>query len=98
MSFGNLVAEHQRLLILQMLEQDAGYSHNEIVLQAGLDSLGHSISIAALHGMMDWLSDAGLLIVTDSAVGKVAKITARGVDVAKGRTIVSGVARPQPRV
>jgi len=99
MNFGNLVAEHQRLLILQMLEQDAGYSHNEAVLKSGLAAMGHAISTAALHSTIDWLSDAALVTSDDvESVGKVVKITSRGLDVALGQTVVTGVARRVPGV
>lgn len=99
MSFGNLVAEHQRLLILLMLEQDAGYSHNETVLKTGLAAMGHAISSTGLHAILDWLSDAGLVTISEmDAVGKIAKITDRGLDVALGRTVVTGVARRVPGV
>lgn len=96
MSFEEAVAKNQRLLILQMLEQDAGYSHNEIVLQSGLEAMGHSVSGDKVRANIDWLADVALVTVSESAVGKVAKITARGVDVAKGRTVVTGVSRPLP--
>lgn len=96
MSFEDIVTKNQRLLILQMLEQDAGYSHNEMVLQSGLESMGHGVSSDKVRANMDWLADVSLVTVADSAIGKVAKITARGLDVAKGRVVVTGVSRPLP--
>jgi Fe2+ or Zn2+ uptake regulation protein len=96
MNFTERVAENQRLLILQMLEQDAGYSHNEMVLQSGLESMGHSVSLDKVRANMDWLADVSLVTVSESSIGKVAKITARGLDVAKGRAVVTGVSRPLP--
>jgi Fe2+ or Zn2+ uptake regulation protein len=96
MNFTERVAENQRLLILQMLEQDAGYSHNETVLQMGLEAMGHSVSLDKVRANMDWLADVSLVTVSESAIGKVAKITARGLDVAKGRAVVTGVSRPLP--
>lgn len=96
MNFAQHVAFNQRLLILQMLEQDAGYSHNETVLQMGLEAMGHSVSLDKVRANMDWLADVSLVTVADSAIGKVAKITARGLDVAKGRVVVTGVSRPLP--
>lgn len=97
MSFPDFILKQQRLLILQMLEQDPDYTHNEIVLQSGLGAMGHSISSDALRANLDWLKDVGLIDVSEMpGIGKIAKITERGLDVANGRTVVTGVARPQP--
>lgn len=97
MNFSEIVTQQQRLLILQMLEQDAAYSHNEGVLQSGLQYMGHAISRDALRASLDWLDDVSLITVSEMpGVGKIAKITARGLDVARGLTTVTGVARPQP--
>ncbi len=96
MSYRVLLDEHLRLAILQLLEQDADYAHNEIVLQGALEQLGHGVSFDRLRSELAWLGEQGLLVVTDVVGLQLAKLTRRGSDAAGGRTRVPGVARPRP--
>lgn len=97
MNFIDRVAASQRLHILQLLEQDAGYSHNQHILAAGLGALGHSISMDEVREHLRWLEKAGLLAVKDvHGIGLVATINDRGVEVAKGHLSVDGIERPRP--
>lgn len=93
MSFREVIAEDQRLRILQTLEQDAGYSHNEHVLRSVLAGVGHDISRDAMRGHLAWLEEQGLVELTQAATTYVARLSARGEDVALGRTRVPGIAR-----
>ena len=96
MSYSELIAEHIRLAILQVLEQDAQYAHNETVLQAALSAVGHGVSADRLRSELAWLAEQGLLAVSDVGGLQVAKLTRRGGDVVLGRTQIPGVARPRP--
>ena len=96
MSFSALVTEDMRLAIIQVLEQDAGYSHNENVIQSVLQRLGHSISNDRLHTELAWLGEQGLVTVNNETGVTVARLTTRGQDAALGRVTVPGVARPKP--
>ena len=96
MSYSKLFAEHLRLAILQVLEQDADYAHNETVLQSALAALGHGIGSDRLRGELAWLAEQGLLAVEDASGMQVATLTLRGADVALGRARIPGVARPRP--
>ena len=99
MSYPELISEHQRLVILQALLEDAGYAHNEAVLQAMLAATGYGLSLDALRAQLRWLQDVGLVTVDEvKLVGLVARITARGVDAARGLARVDGVARPRPGI
>jgi Fe2+ or Zn2+ uptake regulation protein len=99
MSFADVLAGDQRLLILQLLEQDADYSHNQRVLHAGLDAMGHAVSMDAMRAQLRWLEEVGLVKVSEmEGIGMIVRITQRGVDVARGRSKVDGVARPGPGV
>ena len=84
MSYSELIAEHIRLAILQVLEQDAQYAHNETVLQAALSAVGHGVSADRLRSELAWLAEQGLLAVSDVGGLQVAKLTARGGDAAPG--------------
>ena len=96
MSYRDLIAEHIRLSILQVLEQDAQYVHNETVLQSALSAVGHGVSADRLRSEMAWLAEQGLLVVSDTGGLQIAKLTRRGGDAAQGRASVPGVARPRP--
>ncbi len=95
MSFAKLIAEDQRFIILRVLSEDAGYSHNEYVIQAALEQLGHHISADAVRTQAAWLAEQGLVTVKESGV-LIATLTQRGDDVAQGRVTVPGVKRPRP--
>jgi hypothetical protein len=97
-SFSEHIAADIRLVLLQALEEDPDYSHNEGVLRAALGAVGHGISHDRLRVELAWLAEQGLVTVTDAAGLQVARLTARGEDVALGRTRVPGVARPRPGV
>ena len=95
--FRDLVDADQRLAILQVLEGDPDYSHNDHILTGALARLGHAVSIDKLRTELQWLEEQGLLTVDKALVGVwVAKLTRRGEDVALGRARVEGVARPGP--
>lgn len=94
--FEKLVQEDQRLVILLILAQDSGYSHNEFVLRGALRSMGHGVSRDKMRTELSWLSEQGLVVVSDTAGVMVAKLTARGKDAAEGAVTVPGVKRPEP--
>ena len=96
MSYADIVIEDQRLAVLQALEQDPDYSHNEHVLGRVLQAVGHGISSDLLRTHLSWLAEQGLITTDDRAGLVVAKLTRRGEDVALGRSRVPGVARPRP--
>tara|TARA_R110002050_G_scaffold269917_1_gene412436 strand:- start:53345 stop:53638 length:294 start_codon:yes stop_codon:yes gene_type:complete len=94
--FNALVTEAARLAILQVLEQDADYSHNQNILQMILESLGHGLSSDRIRTELRWLEEQGLISIESVSSLLVAKLNQRGLDVAKGRSRVDGVARPRP--
>lgn len=97
MSYAEHVAANRRLTILRLLEQDADFALNDSVLQIALSDFGHGVSCDVVHTEMAWLSEQGLITVevVQSRV-RVAKLTTRGLDVAKGRAVIPGVQRPSP--
>lgn len=89
-------AADRRLVILQLLEQAPDYRGNAYLLQTAMASFGHSVGLDRLHTDLAWLAEQDL--VEASSVGGVslARLTARGADVATGRVSVPGVQRPAP--
>lgn len=96
--YEKLVQADRRLVILRILAEDAGYSHNEYVLREALKILGHSVGHDLMHTELAWLAEQGLVTVSDAAGIQVAALTARGLDVAKGTAVVPGVKRPEPEI
>lgn len=99
MDYAQLVTEDIRLVILRILQQDPDYSHNEFVIQRLLATFGHDISSDRVRTELSWLAENGLIRTARTAGDTdviVARLTARGDDVAAGRTVVPGVQRPRP--
>jgi len=95
MNLNEIVKQDQRLVILQVLNQDVGFSHNQFVLQEALKQLGHSISQDLVTTQLHWLQEQNLitLITADTLV---AKLTSRGKDVADGVAVSAGVKKARP--
>lgn len=94
--YAELLAGEQRRIILDALEADPDYAHNDAILQSILDSFGYSISTDKLRTELAWLAEQGLITVDESGPVCVARLTRRGEDVALGRTVVPGVRRHRP--
>lgn len=92
----NLVSEDRRLVILRILAESPGYRANLYLVQRMLTGFGHSASLDALKTDLAWLAEQGLIELDAVGGVDIPQILARGVDVACGRAIVPGVARPMP--
>lgn len=92
-----LIAANRRIIVLQALDQDPARESNTRLLQSILGRFGHAMSAVAVDGLVDWLSERGLVTVRDLGGGlRVVGLTQAGVDAAAGRSIVAGVDRPTP--
>lgn len=96
MSFAEHLAADRRLLILKLLEQAPDYRGNAYLLQSALPEFGHAVGLDRLHTDLAWLAEQGLLVVSTVGGVTLAQLTARGADVATGRSVVPGVKRPAP--
>lgn len=97
MNYQQLLTEDRRLVILRALNEDAGYSHNESVLQSILEIFGHRISRDQVRTLLNWLAEQELISTDNVGDYLVAQLTARGGDVATGMVTVPGVKRPAPK-
>jgi hypothetical protein len=87
--------ERRRLHILQILADTPGYMMEASEIQAHLAALFFTaISQTALIGDLVMLRDLGLCLLL--AEGTAAKLTAPGLEAAKGLASYPGVARPLP--
>ena len=98
-SFSDRMREEARLQVLRCLAAAPEYTATDGLLHAHLLSQGLSCSHAALRTLLAGLDESGL-VVTQRAGGELgvtlATITENGLDVAAGRSIVPGLARPRP--
>ena len=97
MDYKTTIDENQRMIILSLLKEDAGYAMNEDILQSSLEVAGgYKVSYDKLRTELNWLSEQGLIKLANLEHLWIAMITQRGFDVACGRTEVPGVQRPRP--
>ena len=95
MNFSEAVTANQRLVALQVLQQDPAGTCNENVLRAALDMAGHrKLSPRRVRDLLHWLAEQGLAALEERAGLMLARITDRGEDVALGGSSVPGVAAP----
>jgi hypothetical protein len=88
---------HVRLTLLRLLAGAAEYSANDSVLVEAVRGMGLTSTRDQLRGHLAWLAEQRLVTLLHPTVTlTVATLTERGEDVATGRSIVSGVARPSP--
>ena len=87
--------QDRRLVILRCLMSASQYRANALLVSRYCDAVGHSVSHDRLEQDLAWLSEQGL-VASQAGEITVVTLTARGLDVADGRTNVPGVQRPQP--
>ncbi len=95
-NFNEFITKDRRLMILNILEEDEGYSMNAYVLQSCLEAVAHEVSMDRLRTDLTWLEEQGLVNLETVGNLCVAKLTQRGADAANGRVVVPGVSRPCP--
>lgn len=93
--FAAHLAEDRRLVILRVLLESAAYTANEYLLHSMVERFGHVVSSDRIVTDLSWLGEQGLISVDDVAGVRIARLLARGEDVARGRVEVPGVKRPR---
>lgn len=96
MSYQDAVREHLRITILRLLAEAPGYASNESLLADAVADYGFAPSRDQLRAQLAWLAEQGLLDCGGPDHCRVATLSARGEDVARGRATVPGVKRPRP--
>ena len=90
--------EHTRLAVLRLLAGQASYQANDSVLQQAVHSMGLSCTRDQMRGHLVWLEEQRLVtLMRPNESLLVATLTERGGDVAAGRSVITGVARPSPK-
>ncbi len=94
-SYPETLRADRRLCVLQILADCADYTAHAHLVRDRLDALGHRPSMDQLRGDLAWLDEQALIVLADGSI-PVATLTLRGEDVARGRALLPGVARPRP--
>lgn len=95
-SFLQAAIEAARLKILELLQQTNGYALNNQVIESGLDAMGMRHSASVIRAELGWLEEVGAVTLMDVGPVVVATLTERGHDIARGLSVVRGIARPVP--
>lgn len=95
-SYREICAEDRRLVTLRFLAEEPDYRLNTALLRDALDTVGHRESGDVIAADAAWLRETGLVEHEYAGPVPVLRLTARGLDVAEGRSIVPGVRRPGP--
>lgn len=93
-NFAAHLAQDRRLVILRLLAEMPTYRANSSVLTVALENFGHAATRDQVKTELRWLEEQGLMRVDDVGPVLVATLAERGLDVARGRAVVPGVARP----
>lgn len=97
MSLAAAIRAMVRREVLRLLASDAGYSQNHAIIRRAMESsTAQSLTETEVRGHLSWMEDRGL--VTTETVGPylLAKLTDRGLSVARGEEHVEGIERPRP--
>ncbi|AAU90971.1 conserved hypothetical protein [Methylococcus capsulatus str. Bath] len=96
MNLENFETEQRRLVILRRLIRAPAYTLDQTVLAKALALEGLAVSRDRLKTDLAWLAEQDLIVGQQPGGVWVATLTHRGLDVAKGLTVMPGVARPEP--
>ncbi|MGE4501969.1 MAG: hypothetical protein AB7D03_03765 [Thiomicrospira sp.] len=93
MSYETFTVEHQRRLILEVLAQQPQYTQNQLLIKQALYMQGQGVSIDKVMTHLAWLAEQGAVTLDSFGGFSVAKLTARGLDIAQGLADVPGIAK-----
>ncbi len=93
--YADFLRKDMRLVLLRIVLEMPGYRANSSVLGAMLHQLGHGATRDQVKTELRWLAEQGLITVDEVASVLVCTLAERGQDVAEGRAVVDGVAKPR---
>lgn len=92
--YADFLRKDMRLVLLRILLEMPGYRANSSVLAGMLHQLGHAATRDQVKTELRWLAEQGLITLEEVVSVLVCTLHERGQDVADGRAVVDGVARP----
>ena len=93
--YADFLRKDTRLVLLRILVEMPGYRANSSVLSNMLHQLGHSPTRDQVKTELRWLEEQGLIALEEVSSVLVCTLKERGQDVAEGRSVVDGVAKPR---
>jgi hypothetical protein len=97
MSYRKTLAEHIRICLLRLLEEAPENEANNSILSDGVALYGLKVSRDIVNTELAWLDEQGLIKLDHvTQTISVARLTSRGLDVARGRAVVPGVRKRGP--
>lgn len=96
MTNSDILTEHRRLAILQILNADSDYKANSVMLHSTLKLLGQGAALSVVEGDIAWLEAQGLLAQQQLPGCTVCTLRRAGIDAAEGTSKYPGIAKPLP--
>ncbi|MDD7908548.1 hypothetical protein PUV47_01355 [Pseudovibrio exalbescens] len=99
MEYQEHVNQDVRLIILKALHEQDDYALNSSILQALLESYGHTESRSYIHNQLRWMErNVQAVKLTEAGSILVATLTSAGRDHVERRARLEGIKRPSPEV
>ena len=95
-TYAEEIAAARRLTILLALSFAPGYTLNRAALRIFVERTGYITGADLLASEIAWLAEMGLIEEVGAIHESPVRLTARGEDVALGRSQTPGVRRPSP--
>lgn len=95
MKYADFLCKDMHLVLLRLLAEMPGYRANSSVLAQLLTQFGHMASRNEVKSGLRWLAERGLVSLDEAESVLVATLQEAGQDVAEGRAVVDGIARPR---
>lgn len=95
-AYGDTLATEARLKILRLMRQSGEAPLNHELLQMALLSMSVRMTADQVRAELGWLEDARCVKLINVGPLVVAELTERGSDVARGLSVLPGVARHVP--
>lgn len=89
-----LKSEHRALALVRMLQREPSYMSNEEIVSSYFELVGLACSHEQTTACLAVLERGGLIEASTVEKLTVIRLTAKGVEVAKGLVVVEGVLRP----
>jgi hypothetical protein len=92
-----IISEEARLIILRELHDQPGYSLNDAMLLAVLETFGIYRTRDWLREELRWMVDVGAVTTRDAGSVRIAVLSDKGRDHVEHRVAIEGIKRPGPR-
>lgn len=94
-SYPDFVDRNVRLIILKALAEQVNSSLNDALLQAVLETFGHTRTREYVRNQLAWLeSEAGAVKTTIAGTATIATLAQAGLDHVERRRVLVGIDRP----